>query len=602
VNWENAIKGGPFSAQHAAELIACLSKCDHGQLQWLRGYFAGIGINDQTVKPVQGNMHTGNTSNTMPASLFILYGTQTGNSEKLANALLKKSKSAGIDATVKNMALFKPRDFKTIKHLAVIVSTQGMGEPPIEAAELHTVLHSAKAPQLDGIHFSVLALGDTGYAQFCQTGKDFDIIFEKLGGTRLHDRKDCDVDYEEDAIAWMDAVLSKIQPAKVAQIQVAEIDRNRKSEQVTYSRKNPFAANLIDKINLNGRGSTKETLHVELNLSGSGITYSPGDALGVIASNSHVLVEALLQLTGLTGEELVISHTGEKKLFDALTFDYEISPLTALSLNRYHALTGSLLLKRTLASNEETIRYLHGRDVIDLIKEIPFKMDASALISILRKNTARLYSIASSQKAVDEEVHLLVSVLRYQSYSRMREGLCSSYLADRVATDHQLNVFVEDNTRFKLPSDASTPIIMIGPGTGVAPFRSFIQHREAVGATGKSWLFFGERNFTTDFFYQTEWQQYLKEGVLTQADVAFSRDTDSKVYVQHKLKARGKEVYQWLEEGAHLYVCGDAQNMAKDVEHTLREIIQTHGNLTTEKTDEYVKYLQLADRFQQDVY
>src|SRR5690606_6993343 len=255
-------------------------------------------------------------------------------------------------------------------------------------------------------------------------------------------------DYEEDAIAWMDAVLSKIQPAKVAQIQVAEIDRNRKSEQVTYSRKNPFAANLIDKINLNGRGSTKETLHVELNLSGSGITYSPGDALGVIASNSHVLVEALLQLTGLTGEELVISHTGEKKLFDALTFDYEISPLTALSLNRYHALTGSLLLKRTLASNEETIRYLHGRDVIDLIKEIPFKMDASALISILRKNTARLYSIASSQKAVDEEVHLLVSVLRYQSYSRMREGLCSCYLADRVATDHQLHVFVEDNTRF----------------------------------------------------------------------------------------------------------------------------------------------------------
>lgn len=603
MDWKESIKAGPFSKQQSEEFIQWLSSLNHDQLQWLRGYFAGIGVNGAFLKSQQGNVQLESAVNSLPASLFILYGTQTGNAEKLARAFEKKGKALGIEVTVKNMALFKVREFKAIKNLAVIVSTQGIGEPPIEAAELHTLLHSSKAPALPGLRFSVLALGDTSYAQFCQTGKDFDAVLEKLGATRLYDRRDCDVDYEDDAVSWMEGVLEKIQEKTgSALVHVRERTEAVPEAAPEYSRKNPFEATLLERINLNGRGSSKETLHVEFDLKGSGIQYNPGDALGVYAANSKQLIESLLRLTNLSGEETVKSHAGTKKLLDALTYDYELTPLTALSVNRYAELTDSSVLRKLLVDSEAMIRYLYGRDVLDMLKEIPFKMDADSLLSILRKNTPRMYSIASSAEACEEAVHLLVSVVRYQSYSRVREGLCSSFLADRVEPDGKVKVFVENNTRFRLPADGDAPIIMIGPGTGVAPFRAFMQHREATGASGKSWLFFGERNFTTDFLYQAEWQQYLKEGVLTRCDVAFSRDTGKKVYVQDKMKAQGKELYAWLEEGAHLYVCGDAHRMAKDVDRTLREIVGLHGNLTTEKTEEYIKYLQLGERYQMDVY
>jgi sulfite reductase (NADPH) flavoprotein alpha-component len=415
-------------------------------------------------------------------------------------------------------------------------------------------------------------------------------------------RKDCDVDYEDDALSWMEALLAKIQQNHSGGSGIIEKKGHVEVKSTAYSRKNPFEAQLINKVNLNGRGSSKETIHLELNLSGSRIEYKPGDSLGVYAENSPVLINTVLNIVKLSGTERVKSHAGDKSLVDALRTDYELTPLTALTLNRYAELTDSQMLKNILSDQQDIDRYLYGRDVADLLKEYPFLVDAESLISILRKNTPRLYSIASSHEAYEDEVHLLVSTVRYQAYGRLREGFCSAFLADRCKEGDALKIFVENNSRFKLPEDDSVPVIMIGPGTGVAPYRAFMQHREAKAASGKSWLFFGERNFTTDFLYQTEWHEFLRKGILTRCDVAFSRDNEKKYYVQHRMSEHGKEIYRWLQDGAHIYVCGDANSMARDVDHTLHEIISSHGKMNIEKADEYLKYLRLENRYQTDIY
>jgi sulfite reductase (NADPH) flavoprotein alpha-component len=400
----------------------------------------------------------------------------------------------------------------------------------------------------------------------------------------------------------MEALLAKIKQSQSGGNVVVEKKADAEIKSIAYSRKNPFEAQLTNKVNLNGRGSSKETIHVELNLSGSGIAYKPGDSLGVYAENSPLLVNTVLDIAKLSGAERVKSHAGDKSLVDALRTDYELTSLTALTLNRYAELTDSQVLKKILSNPQDTDRYVYGRDVADLLKEYPFIVDAVSLISILRKNTPRLYSIASSREVYEDEIHMLVSTVRYQSYSRLREGFCSTFLADRVKEGDTLKIFIEDNSRFRLPEDSSTPVIMIGPGTGVAPYRAFMQQREAEAATGKSWLFFGERNFTTDFLYQTEWHEFLKRGVLTRCDVAFSRDTKKKHYVQHCMSERSKEIYRWLQDGAYVYVCGDAKEMAKDVDRTLHEIVSNHGQMNFEKTSEYLKYLRLENRYQTDVY
>lgn len=566
------------------------------QLQWIRGFFAGEGVTQKI-----GSGEKTATPNDHATVITILYGSQTGNCQRLAELLAKKCKNSQVDAVVYNMSNFKVKDFKKVTHLAAIISTQGIGEPPIEAAELHAVLQKGNVPALSHINYAVLALGDTSYSQFCQAGKDIDSYLEKLQAKRMLDRQDCDVDYEDDALAWMEKVLSVVQADRKSMARSA-ITITASDDSKSYSRKNPYQAALINKINLNGRGSSKHTFHIELDIAGSGIGFLPGDSLGIYAQNSPGLIEKVLQVTKLTGEEIVKSHTGDKSLAEALQTDYELTPLTALTLNRYAELTDSDVLKKILSDPQRIDRYLYGRDVVDLLKEFPFVVDATSLISILRKSTPRLYSIASSLEAYEDEVHLLVSKVEYQSYSRMREGFCSAYLANRVSEGDPLKIFIEHNSRFRLPMDHSTPIIMIGAGTGVAPYRAFMQQREANSASGKSWLFFGERNFTTDFLYQTEWQDLLKRKILTRCNVAFSRDTERKYYVQHALREQGKEIYNWLQDGAHVYVCGDANGMAKDVGLALREIISNHGAMNNEKAEEYIKYLQLENRYQMDIY
>ncbi|SIT03341.1 sulfite reductase (NADPH) alpha subunit [Zobellia uliginosa] len=603
---KKGLERGPFNDRQAEKLSEALSGLDTEQLSWLSGYFSGLGQTLATTA-VSTDTNEGIPAKALgeakPEKLNILFGTHTGNSEGLAQNLALEAKARGIEVEVSDMASFKTRELKKIKNLAVIVSTHGLGEPPVQAEDLHKYLHGKKAPDLSHLHFSVLALGDSSYVDFCQTGKDFDAVLEKLGAKRLAPRQDCDVDYEETAEAWQKTLLDslvKLTPETGAPI--APSNETATVGEVKYSRKNRFEATVLEKINLNGKGSSKETVHIELDLEGSGLKYEPGDALGVYGSNSPKFVQSVLEVTELSGEELVESHAGEKTLRDALSYDYELTPLSKTTLSKYAELTDSARLKNILADPTSVPEYLQGRDILDLLKEEAHDFSAKELISVLRKNTPRMYSIASSQEAVEDEVHLLVSVVRYQAYGRDKEGLCSTTIADRLEVGDKVEVFVDKNTRFKLPENPDAPIIMVGPGTGVAPFRAFMQQLEVSEKRVPSWLFFGDRNFTTDFLYQTEWQQYLKEGVLTKADVAFSRDQEDKQYVQHRMLENGKELFDWLENGAHFYVCGDAQKMAKDVDLALKQIIQQQGGVTLEKAEEYVKNLQLANRYQADIY
>ena len=598
---------GPFNDSQAERLSNVLVELDADQLNWLSGYFSALTQTTSIAPREATNQEVVSATvatQAKPQDITILFGTHTGHSEALSADLAAQAKALGINASVSDMGTFKTRDLKKVENLAIIVSTDGLGEPPVQAEDLYKFLHGKKAPNLSHINYSVLALGDSSYADFCQTGKDFDAVLEKLGATRILERQDCDVDYDEPAEAWQKAFLSSLTQNSGAASSTGSTQASDQASAVTttYSRKNLFEATILEKINLNGKGSSKETIHIELDLDGSGITYEPGDALGVYGSNSEKLTQAVIEATKLSGEQLVTTHEGEKTLLEALTYDYELTPLSKPTLEKYAELTDSQHLKDVLANTSELPEYLQGRDVLDLVTEVPFELSAELLVSILRKNTARMYSIASSQDAVENEVHLLVSVVRYNALGRDKEGHCSTTLADRLEVDDKVKVFVDKNTRFRLPTDPEAPIIMVGPGTGVAPFRAFMQQLEVSEIKTPSWLFFGDRNFTTDFLYQTEWQQYLSEGVLTKADVAFSRDQEHKQYVQDRMIENGKELYEWLEKGAHFYVCGDASRMAKDVDAALKEIIQQQGGLSLEKTEAYVKNLQLSNRYQTDIY
>lgn len=602
---KKGLERGPFNEKQAEKLSEAMSGLDSGQLHWLNGYFSGLSqaaASAARTEGVQNDASTKTATRNQPEKLNILFGSHTGNSEALADNLASAAKDRGIEVEVSDMASFKARNLKQVKNLAVIVSTHGLGEPPIQAEDLHKYLHGKKAPNLSHVKFSVLALGDSSYVDFCQTGKDFDAALEKLGAHRIALRQDCDVDYEDEAEAWQENFLNELTKTSGETSAAPQTSKTEVGDVVKYSRKNLFEATILEKINLNGRGSSKETVHLELDLEGSGIKYEPGDALGVYGANSPKLIESVLMATNLTGKEKVNSHNGEKTLLEALKYDYELTPLSKTTLSNYAELTDNPRLKKIVADSQAVLKYLPGRDILDLINDEPFEFSANELISVLRKNTPRMYSIASSQGAVEDEVHLLVSVVRYNAFGREREGHCSSTLADRLEVDDTVKIFVDKNTRFRLPKDPDAPIIMVGPGTGIAPFRAFMQEREVADKKGPSWLFFGDRNFTTDFLYQTEWQQYLKEGVLTKADVAFSRDQSEKHYVQHRMLENGKELYDWLEKGAHFYVCGDAQRMAKDVDSALKQIIQQQGGVTVEKAEEYIKSLQLSNRYQADIY
>ena len=581
------------------------------QINWVSGYFTGLSVSGLKVEPTAEKPAKAFTFNAptiskpveKSKSLTILYGSRTGNGEGVAKQALKNATALGFDAKLKSMESYKNNDLKSETNLLVIVSTHGEGEPPFQAKTFHEFLHSKRAPRLDGLNFAVLALGDSSYLKFCQTGVEFDNRLEELGAKRILQRVDCDVNFRVPALEWITDSLAALNDKKSDAEVVESVSEVEESESGSeFEKNNPFQAQVLEKVFLHGRDSNRQTLHVELSLENSGLIYEPGDSLGVYATNPPELVEHLLQTVNLSPEEIVKWENKSISLSDTLFKNYELTQITPDVLNRLAKLTDNEKIKQILASHETVKEFIYGKDLVDLFTHFPVKLTAEQFISLLRPIQPRLYSISSSPLANPDEVHLTVGVVKYQHGDREKTGLCSVFLSDRTGENETAPVFIEKNKNFRLPENPETPIIMVGAGTGIAPYRAFIQHRELDEKRGKNWLIFGNRHSESEFLYQLEWQRLLREGILTRMDVAFSRDSEEKVYVQDRIREQGKLLFEWLEKGAHFYVCGDMKKMAHDVNNALLEVIQEHGGMNKEAAEAYVLSLQHQRRYQTDVY
>ncbi|MDO8827078.1 assimilatory sulfite reductase (NADPH) flavoprotein subunit [Methylophaga sp.] len=595
------LPNAPLTDEQLQLLNNLLQGLEGWQVDWLSGYLAGY----------RAAQHGGEIAGALSpqpeqsVKLTILYGSQTGNTEGVASRFAEKAKAKGIEAKLLDMAEYKPRELKNEQYLAVLTSTHGEGEPPDNAMDLYEFLNSRKAPGLKGLQYSVLSLGDSSYEFFCQTGKDFDERLLKLGATAVIPRVDCDVDYDDLAEKWINDFIESLSSSMqaIAASPSASAAMTHNEPVVKYDRKQPFPALILENQILSGRGSSKEVRHIEISLEGSGLQYQPGDALGVYPQNDPELVAMLIDALGFAADTLVEVDDQSETLVNALMQHREITVLTRPLVEKWAELAHSDELSRLMENKAAVTEWIRGRDVLDLVQSYPLpEIDANGFIKLLRKLPPRLYSIASSQAAVDEEVHIAVATVRYSAHNRERGGVASTWLADRLSEDTTIPVYIDGNKNFKLPADDDAPIIMIGPGTGVAPFRSFMQEREERGARGANWLFFGDQHFLTDFLYQTEWLAWRKSGLLTHLDVAFSRDQQEKIYVQHRLREKSIEIWNWLQDGAHVYVCGDADNMAPDVNEALIDIISQQGSKSREDATEYLRQLTRDKRYQRDVY
>lgn len=588
----------PLSESQLAQLQQATAGLDAVQTAWVSGYLAGVSQQGSVVAPA---------AQSAGQTLTILYASQTGNAKGVAGQLAGAAKAAGITTVLKNTADYKAKSLKNETHLLIVASTNGEGEAPDDAIEFHEFLLGKKAPKLPNLKYSVLALGDSSYEFFCQTGKDFDNRLKELGATQIAERVDCDVDYEGDSQAWINSIVEGLKD-ELNQVSAAApvIGTAPVAAASQYSKQNPYAAEFSVSQKITGRDSAKDVRHIEIDLGESGLTYQTGDALGVWFENDAALVDELINELGFSAEQKVnLTVAGENSEFslkDALLTQLEITQTAPGFIEFWAEKSGNKELIK-VASDKNTAReFAANHQVVDVVNQAKADVDAQAFVDALRKITPRLYSIASAQAEVDEEVHLTVGVVSYDANDKTRTGGASGFLANRLEEGQKVRVFVEHNDNFRLPESDDTPIIMVGPGTGVAPFRAFMQEREARDASGDNWMFFGDQTFTQDFLYQVEWQNYLKSGLLTRMDVAFSRDQAEKIYVQDRLKEQAAEVFAWLERGAHLYICGDANRMAKDVHQTLLEIIAEQGNLSAEQAEEYLKSLRSNKRYQKDVY
>lgn len=617
-----------LTAAQLEQLEQLVSSLNREQVIWVSGYLTGrsaalpAGTNGTTAAlpaappqleagtPVaEAGAPTAETAAPVaaPAARLasIVYATDTGNAKELAGMLSAAAEDKGIPTRVTDLADYKTRGLKDEQDVLIIAATHGEGEPPPAALDFFEFIQGKRAPKLPGVRYAVLALGDSTYEHYCSAGRILDERFAELGADRLADRVECDVDYEDDADAWIASIVERLtpvaQPAPAAAVNGAAPSTPATAPSA-YSKRNPFPAAILENFALTGRGSTKETRHVELSLEGSGLVYEPGDALGIVAKNDPNVVDALLGELGLTGSESVTLKAGDVELRTALSDTLEITAATPRFLTQWAELSGAKELK-ALADGDAKARtaFLEEHHPVDFARRYPVAgITAEQFVAGLRPLQPRLYSIASSLSAAEEEAHLTVSTVQYSLHDIDRVGVASGYL--RTLTDEDtVPVYISSNDHFRLPADDQA-IIMIGAGTGVAPYRAFLQEREATGASGKSWLFFGERNFRSDFLYQVEWQEWLKNGTLTRLDPAFSRDKQPRTYVQDKLRQRAADVYAWLEDGASLYICGDANNMAPDVHVALRDIVAEHGGKDAEAAEEYLAELKREHRYRLDVY
>ncbi|POU03946.1 sulfite reductase subunit alpha [Escherichia sp. ESNIH1] len=588
----------PLNPEQLARLQAATTDLTPTQLAWVSGYFWGV-LNQQPGAAAPA-----------PAvetpTITLLSASQTGNARRVAEALRDDLLAAKLNVNLVNAGDYKFKQIANEKLLVVVASTQGEGEPPEEAVALHKFLFSKKAPKLNGAAFAVFGLGDTSYEFFCQCGKDFDSKLAELGAERLLDRVDADVEYQPAASEWrariVDILKTRVPTESPAQAAVTATGAVNEVFSSPYTKEEPLVATLAVNQKITGRDSEKDVRHIEIDLGDSGLRYQPGDALGVWYQNDPALVRELVELLWLKGDEPVTVDGKTLPLSEALEWHFELTVNTASIVENYARLSRSETLLPMVGDKARLQHYAATTPIVDMVRFSAAQLDAEALIGLLRPLTPRLYSIASSQAEVESEVHVTVGVVRYDVEGRARTGGASGFLADRVEEDGEIRVFIEHNDNFRLPANPETPVIMIGPGTGIAPFRAFMQQRAADDAPGKNWLFFGNPHFTDDFLYQVEWQRYVKEGVLNRIDLAWSRDQKEKVYVQDKLREQGAELWRWINEGAHIYVCGDATRMARDVEQALLEVIAEFGGMDTETADEYLSELRVERRYQRDVY
>ncbi|EMY7926166.1 MULTISPECIES: NADPH-dependent assimilatory sulfite reductase flavoprotein subunit [Klebsiella] len=588
----------PLNPEQLARLQAATTDFTPTQLAWVSGYFWGM-LNQQPGAAVSAPAKA-----VEAPAITLISASQTGNARRVAEALRDDLQAAQLNVKLVNAGDYKFKQIAGEKLLVVVTSTQGEGEPPEEAVALHKFLFSKKAPKLDGTAFAVFGLGDTSYEFFCQSGKDFDSKLAELGGERLLDRVDADVEYQAAAAEWRARVVDvlKARAPTAAPAQLATSGAVNEIHTSPYTKEAPLTATLAVNQKITGRDSEKDVRHIEIDLGDSGLRYQPGDALGVWYQNDPALVKELVELLWLKGDEPVTVEGKTLPLAQALEWHFELTVNTANIVENYATLTRSETLLPLVGDKAQLQHYAATTPIVDMVRFSPAQLDAEALIGLLRPLTPRLYSIASSQAEAENEVHVTVGVVRYDIEGRARAGGASSFLADRVEEDGEVRIFIEHNDNFRLPANPQTPVIMIGPGTGIAPFRAFMQQRAAEGAEGKNWLFFGNPHFTEDFLYQVEWQSYVKEGVLSRIDLAWSRDQQQKVYVQDKLREQGAEVWRWINDGAHIYVCGDANRMAKDVEQALLEVIAEYGAMDAEAADEFLSELRVERRYQRDVY
>lgn len=588
----------PLSQGQVDKLKQLTSELSAVQLAWVSGYLAATANTGQLVPMTEAQT---------AQIVTILYASQTGNGRGIAKALADKAQAQGYLVNLASMGEYNIRQLKQETVLLLVVSTHGEGDAPDDAIELHKFLASKRAPKLDNLHYSVLALGDSSYEFFCQTGKDFDVRLAALGAKSLLPLVECDVDYEVAAGQWHADVLEAVKPLiQTSSATVVPIGKAKALGESEFTKQSPYSAEVLVSQKITGRGSDRDVRHVEIDLGESGLSYQAGDALGVWFSNDQTLVEEILTALSLSADEKVVVGTESLTLKQALVDSKELTQLHPRLVKAWAELTGNAGLLALSEDKEQVRQFILKHQLADLVTQYPLansavRLSAAKLLELLRPLTPRLYSIASSQSEVDAEVHLTVALVEDERHGMARFGGASHFLAS-AQEGTQVKVYVEPNKHFRLPENPQTPVIMIGPGTGVAPFRAFMQERVAQGIQGDSWLFFGNPHFEQDFLYQTEWQQYLKNGDLSRIDVAFSRDQADKIYVQHRIKEQGQALWQWLQNGAHIYICGDAERMAKDVHQALIEVAVEVGGLNSEAAEAYFETLRSDKRYQKDVY
>jgi len=534
--------------------------------------------------------------------LTVLYGSQTGNGEGVAAELAERARSQGFDVDLISLAEYKPTKLKRETLVTFVVSTHGEGDPPDDAELFHEFLLSNKAPRLAGLKYSVLALGDSSYINYCETGREFDLRLAELGAVRFAPIVECDLDYETPATAWSEDIVARLPGLLDAGAVVPQL---RTIETIAkFDKRRPFAAEVLVNQKITGRGSSKDVRHIELSLERSGLNYEPGDSLAVLVQNPPALVGQLIDLFGFAAETRVTINDQELSVEYALTRKLEITALNLGFLRSWTEIADSDVLRGLLAAAQRSslAEFVATHQIIDVVRRYPAELDAQTFVATLRKLSPRSYSIASSASANPDEVHLSVAAVRYDTFGSKHWGAASTHLADRVAEGDTVPVYIESNSRFRLPANDNASIIMIGPGTGVAPFRAFVEERAERNALGGNWLFYGDRTFSEDFLYQLEWQRHLQHGRLDKLDVAFSRDQDKKVYVQDRLRENAAEVFAWIEDGTYIYVCGDAKNMAGDVHDALVDVIAEHGAIDRDAAEQYLRELRRAGRYQRDVY